>query len=199
MKIPLGTASAEIEVKRSRFVSCAGPLEHPEEVRKAVERTRKAHPGCSHVVWAFLSGAEAERFGMSDDHEPKGTAGRPTLEVLRGSGVTDVLIRTVRYFGGTKLGTGGLVRAYTRAAQEVLARLATEPLVHRETFHLSLDYSAYDRFLNIAEELDALIDDTEFGVRVSIGGRIDAHRADALAARVRDLTNGETTVIYEER
>jgi putative IMPACT (imprinted ancient) family translation regulator len=86
MRVPLGSATAELEVKRSRFLAYADPFDEPDHVKRFVEAMREHHPGCNHVCHAFLSGREGERFGMSDDHEPHGTAGRPMLEVLRGSG-----------------------------------------------------------------------------------------------------------------
>ena len=128
--VPLESRTLELFVKRSRFIAKAEKVSSPEEVKPLVRRRREEHPGCSHVVWAFVTGPPKSRtMGLSDDGEPKGTAGRPVLEVLKGSGITDTLVTVVRFFGGTKLGTGGLVRAYSDAARGVLENIPTEELI----------------------------------------------------------------------
>ena len=106
LKIPDGFSQAECIIKHSRFIGLAGAY-GGDDLKKIISSTRKQYQSCSHVVHAFLSGPEGAVFGKSDDGEPRGTAGRPVLEVLRGSGITDVLVQVVRHFGGTLLGTGG--------------------------------------------------------------------------------------------
>lgn len=198
MNVPVTTSRIEIEIRRSRFISIAGRCDDPPAVRDLIARTRSEHPGCSHVVWAFVSGNEGERFGMSDDHEPKGTAGRPTLEVLRGSGLTNALIQTIRYFGGTKLGTGGLVRAYTQAAQLAVAGLDSEPLVERERFCCRVAYPYYDRFERLSDEFCLVIEATRFGTEVEIAGRLEVSRKQGFSEAIRNLTSGATEVIYPD-
>ena len=120
--VPEERRTAELVVKRSRFIATVGPAASADEARQQVARVRAEHPSATHVVYAFVCGPARELFGMSDDGEPHSTAGRPVLEVLKGTGLTDVLATVVRYFGGTKLGVGGLVRAYGGAAGAVLDR-----------------------------------------------------------------------------
>lgn len=137
MRVPSETRTAEIVVKRSRFIATAFPCGSFGELRQTIERTRKANPGARHTVHAAVIGTQ---FSASDDHEPKNTAGRPVLEVLKRSGLSNIGITVVRYFGGILLGTGGLVRAYTSSAQAALEGLATEDYVPRALFLLSVPY-----------------------------------------------------------
>ena len=111
MKRILEIAETEIEIKKSRFISIAYPVSSLEEVKKRVLETRALHPSATHVVHSAVVGKSGTLYSSSDDREPKNTAGRPSLEVLKGSGITDICVCTVRYFGGTLLGTGGLVKA----------------------------------------------------------------------------------------
>ncbi|MCX7792579.1 MAG: YigZ family protein, partial [Chloroflexaceae bacterium] len=111
--IPAGRARAELLVLNSRFVATAGPAPDVEAAKAFIAAIRQELPGASHHCYAFLAGHGASVIaGMSDDGEPAGTAGRPMLAVLRGSGLGDVVVVVTRYFGGALLGTGGLVRAY---------------------------------------------------------------------------------------
>ena len=126
MRIPTARAEAEIEIKKSRFIAIAIPANSLEDVKKAVQQVRSEHPDATHVVHAAVIGKAGTIYSSSDDKEPKNTAGRPALEVVKGSGITDIAVCIVRYFGGTLLGTGGLVKAYGDSAKEVLKIVPTE-------------------------------------------------------------------------
>lgn len=190
MRGPTDSYSAELVVRRSRFIARGSLLEDSAEAKGRVLETRAEHPGCSHVVWAFLCGQGAETAGMSDDHEPKGTAGRPVLEVIRGSGITNILITVTRYFGGTKLGTGGLVRAYSDAARLVVEGIPTSELIDRRPFLLSLPYDLYEPVRRTLEELGAVVDNEAFTDRVLLEGRIAVAEELALTERVTSITSG---------
>lgn len=194
MRIPAGTAKAEIEIKKSKFIAVAMSASNREEVKEAVSARWKLDPEATHIVWAFRAGAKGDIFGMSDDGEPKGTAGRPVLEVIRGSGVSDLLVMVVRYFGGTKLGTGGLVKAYTEAAQAALTRLATEERILRLPFALLLSYSHYRRGKEILEEAGAAIEEESFAAEVTLRGSIPARSSQQLQQRIADITSGESVI-----
>ena len=118
MQVLLERAEAEIEIKKSKFIAIALPVKTHDDVRNAVSSIRREHPTANHVVHAAVIGKAGTEYSMSDDREPKNTAGRPALEVLKGSGITDIVICIVRYFGGTLLGTGGLVNAYKEDLRE---------------------------------------------------------------------------------
>jgi uncharacterized YigZ family protein len=118
-------ASAEIKVKRSRFIAEVFPVTNAVHARETLKQQKARYAGASHVVHAFITGAQGEVRGMSDNGEPPGTAARPMMNVLGGKECTNILLTVTRYFGGTLLGTGGLARAYGQAAREVLARAET--------------------------------------------------------------------------
>ncbi len=192
MRIPSDEARAELEIKKSKFIAVAGAASGREAVKKAVSRQWELDPEASHIVWAFQAGERGDIFGMSDDGEPKNTAGRPVLEVIKGSGISDLLIMVVRYFGGTKLGTGGLVKAYTEAAQEVLAVLPTEERLLRLPFSLSLHYSRYRRGKELLEEAGATIDEESFAGEVTIRGSLPSPVVGELERKIADLSSGES-------
>lgn len=113
----LGPVRAELTIRRSRFIGCVEPVEGRAAALRRVAELRAEHPQAAHVCWALLAGGES---AANDDGEPGGTAGRPMLEVLRHQDLEGVLATVVRYFGGVKLGAGGLVRAYTDAVAQAL-------------------------------------------------------------------------------
>lgn len=141
------TSTAEIEIRRSRFLAVLCRTDSQEAARTAVAGQRQAHPDARHHCSAFIvevPGAQAiER--SSDDGEPSGTAGMPMLEVLRGSGLTNVTVVVVRWFGGTKLGTGGLVRAYSDAVAAVVAGAPRVRPVSRTLHTLRLGHAEAGR------------------------------------------------------
>lgn len=195
MKVPTGTAQSELEVKRSRFLSYACPVYDPDEVKSALEHLRREHPQASHLVYAFITGDNGTVMGMSDDHEPKNTAGRPALEVLKGSGITNVLVMIIRYFGGTKLGTGGLVKAYTEATQQVLTLLPTEESIPRVHFRLILPYNLYQQAQGILSDCDADELKEEFATEITISGRIPQERFSQASDLISDLSSGSRSLI----
>ena len=108
---------SELVIRKSRFIGCVQPVDGREAAVKIVDELRRLHPGAAHVCWALMAGGQS---AANDDGEPGGTAGRPMLEVLRHQELEGVLATVVRYFGGVKLGAGGLVRAYTDAVAQAL-------------------------------------------------------------------------------
>ncbi|MFP4566518.1 MAG: IMPACT family protein [Spirochaetaceae bacterium] len=195
MYTPTGSHSVERRIRNSRFIARAEPLADPGSVKARVEALRAANPGCAHVVHAFSVGAEHNRiFGMSDDGEPHGTAGRPIIDVLKGSNVTNCLITVVRYFGGTKLGTGGLVRAYAGVAKEVLGGTAVETLVAKRRFSVAVPYELYEPVKRILLDAAADIEAEEFTETVRLEGRLPVGAAGGCAAAVRDATSGAVSL-----
>src|SRR5262245_14505367 len=143
--VPAAPASVEIRVVNSRFIARAASSASVEAARAIIADVRAQMPDASHHVYAYIVGHGATTMlGMSDDGEPPGTAGRPVMAVLRGSGLGDITLVVTRYFGGTLLGTGGLVRAYGDAAKAVLALVPREEKVERRTLALTLPYAAYE-------------------------------------------------------
>jgi len=131
---------------------------------------------------------------MSDDGEPHGTAGRPALDVLKGSDITNCLVTVVRYFGGTKLGTGGLVRAYAGATREVLAGVPVEELVEKRRFSVSVPYELYEPVRKVLLEAAAEIENEEFTEIVRVEGKLPADAAASCSETLREATSGAVSL-----
>ncbi|MBO5564357.1 MAG: YigZ family protein [Lachnospiraceae bacterium] len=141
----LKAGEGEIEEKASRFLGLAAPVKSEAEAEEILTSVRKAHYKARHHCYAFILGEDGARRRSSDDGEPSGTAGLPILNVIDGSGCTDTLIVVTRYFGGTLLGTGGLVRAYTRAAQEALNATEIVEMCACVQMQVTIPYTDHDR------------------------------------------------------
>ncbi len=198
MRIPSQSAAAEIEIKKSRFIALASRVDSADQAKQELKTAWEAHPQASHIVYAFQVGKRGDIFGLSDDGEPHGTAGRPVLEVVKGSGISNLLIMVVRYFGGTKLGTGGLVKAYTGAAQEVLAVLPTEELIQKRRFFISLPYSLYEKVRMLLESHAADIEGEEFLTEVILTGKLPLPEADTVQQALLELSAGKLQLEFIE-
>ena len=181
---------AELLVRKSRFLAEATPVESAEAARELCRERKRIYVGGNHVVFAFICGPQGGVMGCSDDGEPSGTAGRPVLEVLKGSGITNVLLTVTRWFGGTLLGTGGLVRAYTESAQLALADAPTTELVPVTQFTLALSYLQYETVRRRFPEFAAEITGEKFAEGVTVSGVIPSSNFAAFSGTIRDLTAG---------
>jgi uncharacterized YigZ family protein len=191
LREPTGTAAAELIVRRSRFLARGERVASVADAEAALAHVRADHPDANHVVYAYLIGDErSEQAGVSDAGEPKGTAGRPVMEILRGSGIRDVLLTVVRYFGGTKLGTGGLVHAYGDAARAVLERLPTRERVERVTLTCSLPYELLERGLQSIAAAGGTVTDERYGTAVVLVWEMPGEAVESLRAAIRDLSRG---------
>ena len=144
-----------------------------------------------HIVYAFLTGPGAEQMGCSDDGEPSGTAGRPVLTVLKNSGLTNVVLTVARWFGGIKLGTGGLVRAYTEAAQAVLAVAETGEFTLCREAVFELSYAAYEQARREFAALEFAVTAESFGTLVRVEGSLPEKKWPLLREKLRDLSGGK--------
>lgn len=194
MKILKSKVEAETVVKGSRFLAEAIPCQKQEEARAILKAQKEKYADATHVVHAFVLGKAGEVMGMSDDGEPGGTAGRPVLDVLKGSGATDIMLTVTRWFGGTLLGTGGLVKAYGGAAKELLSQCqeigALEEYVPKKEFSFECDYALYKSVKRAFEDfaIDGLSE--EYTDKVKASGKIPVGQYDALAARLKDVSKG---------
>jgi uncharacterized YigZ family protein len=199
MKQPEKPARFEFEVKRSRFIAEIDACTDRETAEGVIGRKRLDHPDAAHVVYAFSIGDTNNRqFGMSDDGEPKGTAGRPALEVLKGSGVTDCVLTIVRYFGGTKLGTGGLVHAYGDAAKGCFAALTTKEKRDLVTISLTVPYPLHETVRSVLEANGVNICEETFTESVAIAGWADRDRLSAIQKQIYDVSRGTIDIISED-
>ena len=152
----------------------------------------------THVVHAFIIGDTGGIMGMSDDGEPSGTAGRPVLDVLKGSGITNILLTVTRYFGGTLLGTGGLVHAYSGGAKDVLALARTEPLVKKTDFVFSIPYDKYENVKRSMSKYHICNIAEDFQTDITISGTIYECEAKDFSAHIFDMTQGKSSVIFQQ-
>ena len=198
--IPAARHRAEIVVRRSRFVASAAPTASVAEARAFIDAIRAELPDAGHHVYAFAIGhGSSVIHGMSDDGEPAGTAGRPTLAVVAGSGLGDLCLVTSRYFGGVKLGTGGLVKAYTEAAQALLEGLPRGIHETTEQVAIHLSYAQYDTVKRLCEAHAAEIEDEAFGAAVTLRARLAVDRIAALAADLAEASAGSVDLRRIER
>ncbi len=183
-------ATAEITVKRSRFIAEASPVTSLEEVRERVAETRRRYSDATHVVHAAVVGKSGTLYSSSDDREPKNTAGRPALKVLKGSGITNICVCIIRYFGGTLLGTGGLVKAYGDSVKEVLKTAETEDLVDYTPFSLTLPYDIYTPVRAAVEKHKCTSLTEEFDTSVRIKGAISTALIESFTKEIGDWGQG---------
>lgn len=193
MKVLKEERKAELIVKKSRFIAIAKTCSNPAEVKKIVDETRAQYPDATHVVHAAVMG---NQFSFSDDHEPKNTAGRPALEVLKGSGITNIIVLIIRYFGGTLLGTGGLVKAYGDSTKLVLDGIQTEELVEKTPFSMTIGYEMYESTKRILASVNADSVKEDFGTEITISGQIPVSAKDSLVSQISDLSNGRRQVSF---
>jgi uncharacterized YigZ family protein len=193
--IPAGPARAEIRVSNSRFIASASACATVEAARAFIASVRAAMPDASHHVYAYIVGHGATTtLSMTDDGEPPGTAGRPVMAVLRGSGLGDVVLVITRYFGGTLLGTGGLVRAYGDAAKAVLAILPRAEKIERRALSVALPYAAYESARRLVAAHAGSIEDEAFAADVSLRVSLPLAQVAAFAAELAEATAGQARV-----
>ena len=197
MLVPTSCAACETLIKGSRFLAEAFPVESQGGAREKIREQKKKHADATHVCHAFVLGKNAEVMGMSDDGEPGGTAGRPMLDILKGRGVTNILVTVTRWFGGTLLGTGGLVRAYAGGAKDVLERCGLEELVEKTAFSLSCGYPQHQIVRRALDGFPVAGLSESFAERVSLIGKIPATDFSRLAEAVFRATNGQVRVEAE--
>lgn len=191
-----GPFVAETVVSRSRFLVTLARAESEDEAAAVVARVASAYPDATHHCHAFLIGppGETSRMGMSDAGEPSGTAGRPMLQALVHGGVGDVVAVCSRWFGGTKLGTGGLVRAYGGAVKEALAAAPRTMRVDWIHARLAFDYSRLEALRRVYARHEVEVLSEAFTERVSHELRLPAERRAGFADAVRDETSGQVLV-----
>ena len=193
--IPAGESSSELVEKHSRFIAQCFGIASEKDAKEIVKRLWEQHPGARHIVWALVIGEKnSQNMGMSDDGEPKGTAGRPVLNVLSGSGITNVLCTVVRYFGGTLLGTGGLVRAYSQSAKDAIEKLPTKPLVKETSFAFQIGYDIYDSIKYLLKKYDVHILDENFAEAIKIKAVVKESQFADVENEILQLTAGKTKI-----
>ncbi len=184
-----GTATAEIEEKRSRFIANASFVDNEQAALDFLANIRAQHRTARHNVYAYVL-REGNRVRYSDDGEPAKTAGLPVLEAIQHSGVTDCIIVVTRYFGGTLLGTGGLVRAYTASATAALQQAKIVTVRSCVSVEITVDYSLYERAVLLFQGAGARLEEPVFSDKVALKGILPAGEEAPLAIALQELTRG---------
>ena len=189
--VPAHEIRGELTVSNSRFISTLTPAFSVGDAKTFIQRIKAEFPDASHHVTVYLIGhGDSETAHCSDAGEPSGTAGRPALAVLRGSGLGDVAVVIARYFGGTKLGTGGLVRAYSEAVRMVVEAVPRAEKVLTHTVMLAFPYTYLERVrLLVATQNGTVLGET-FAAEVTLTARLTVEKLPAFQSALSDLTRG---------
>ena len=182
--------------KRSRFIGYIKPVETEAEARAFVEEIKKRHYDARHNCWCYLL-REGGVVRYSDDGEPQGTAGQPMLGVFEKEGITDLVCVVTRYFGGILLGTGGLLRAYTKGAKDALDAAGVSVVRRWVRQLVPCTYSLYERLKQETERFGAVIEDTEYGADIVLTVLVPEEQSDAYAARILDFTAGTVETLVD--
>lgn len=189
--VPKCQARSEYRASNSRFIATLARVSSTDEARAFIQSIRSEMPDASHHVYAFKVGyGSSVSEGMSDDGEPSGTSGPPVLAVLRGADIGDAVIVVTRYFGGTKLGTGGLVSAYKGAAKAVLNDAKMEPKIDWVTMKIVIPYNMAQPLRSIVEHFEGVLDQEDFGAEITWTLKIPEEAVEAFCAQVKDATAG---------
>lgn len=193
--VPAAETRVQMRVSNSVFIATAARADTVEVARAFIQRIRQEHAKATHNVYAFVIGHGASVVeGCHDDGEPGGTAGRPVLAVLRGSGLGDVVVVVTRYFGGTKLGAGGLVRAYGDAARMALEALPRTLKVELRELELTCPYGYYAAVRRLIEQFGGQVVDEQFAAEVYVRLSLVAEDAAPFSRAVSEATGGQVTV-----
>lgn len=184
--------------KKSRFIATIEPVETVEEAEQFIERIKKKYWDARHNCHAFTVGEDMPLSRCSDDGEPSGTAGKPMLEVLLGKELHNTAVVVTRYFGGTLLGTGGLVRAYTQAVQEGLSHCKTVEKCAGCLFHLDMDYTDLGKVQYQLAEMKIHIKETEYGEKVQMEILIPRTEIEQVKKKLTEATFGKIGIVQGE-
>ncbi len=190
-RIPAQKTRSEIMVVNSRFITTAAPTFNVDEAKAFIQEVKQEFSDATHNVPAFLIGYGASVTAhCSDDGEPSGTAGKPALAVLQGSGLGDIVVVVTRYFGGTKLGTGGLVRAYTDSVKSVLEVLPLAEKVPTFTVMIAVPYPLFDQTRLLVKKYDGKTLDEDFAADVTITAQFLQEKVDLFNQELSELSRG---------
>lgn len=190
-----GESESEIVINRSRFITALVPVDSAEQAFEEIKRISKKYSDATHNCYAFVSNRENTEQRFSDDGEPQGTAGIPMLEVLKKRNFRMTLAVVTRYFGGVKLGAGGLVSAYSRSVSEALDNARIARYDFAKYYEVSCDYSDFRR---LSDEIAkcAQVTSTEYGEDVATAFAVPEKDAEALIEKLTDLSFGKASITY---
>lgn len=191
------TSHVEYEDRRSVFIGEAAPVETEAQALAFLDAVKKKYPDAKHHVYAYVLRADNTR-RFSDDREPQGTAGLPVLESITKRGYTDTVVVVTRYFGGTLLGTGGLVRAYTEAATQALSAAAPAVFARYAVLSFSVSYSDFQRLGALAEQVGFRMGEVSYADAVTVHGSIRVEKVELLSEKLSELSGGKIKILKED-
>lgn len=198
-KVITSEGTGEIVEKKSRFIATAFKVESAKEAEEKIAEVSKKYWDARHNCYAYVIGANGETTKCSDNGEPSGTAGKPILEVINGSGITNVLIIVTRYFGGVLLGTGGLVRAYTQAAQAAIAASEVGEVVYAQKLTVVVGYNMINNVQYFFSQNDINVRDSRYEAHVQFDICIRESDVDKIKAGLTQKTEGQLEFIEGEK
>jgi len=196
-RIPADFHQVEESIKRSRFIATVAHAPDTETAKAFIDMIKAEHPDATHNCWAFAAGppGDTARVGMSDDGEPHGTAGKPMLNTLLHGDVGEIAVVVTRYFGGTKLGTGGLVRAYSGMVQKALETLPTKEMVETADLTAAIPYPAVTLFKRMLPDFEAEVLEETFAADASFTLRMPVEHVEGFTLRLSELTDGKGAIL----
>ena len=192
----LGESVAEYTEKRSRFIAIARHCDTEEEALAFIDEMRSKYWDARHNVFAYSVGNSAR---FSDDGEPHGTAGKPMMDVITGEELRDLAVVVTRYFGGVLLGTGGLVRAYSKATKDALTSAQRAEMIPCTVYETQCEYSDHARLLNLLENSDAQIGETDFGAMVTVRYSLKSADTDRFLKSLTETFSARIEAVEIER
>lgn len=190
--IPAELVCFSEEVKKSRFITLLAHTCGVEAAKLYIQDVKRQHPAARHHCWAFVAGSpsDSQQLGFSDDGEPAGTAGKPILGHLMGSNVGEITAVVVRYYGGIKLGTGGLVKAYGSSVQQALKQLVRLQKIPQMEYSLHCDYGQIAMVESLLQQVGGKILQSDYGIAVVLRLALPAAEAASITVRLYDLSRG---------
>lgn len=183
---------SEQTIEKSRFITTIAPSDTAEKAKSVIERVSKQNPFATHNCYAYIvreNGVVKMKFG--DDGEPQGTAGLPMLESLKQNGLENVVAVVTRYFGGIKLGAGGLIRAYSSSVSAGIKNADVVRAVLCDIIFVETDYDFYNTVLRVFSECGATVKNSEFGDRVRVSARVEKNKAETLKNKIIENSKGK--------
>lgn len=184
----------EVVEKKSRFIAQIFPIKTEEEALQLLARVRKKHYDARHNCFAYVLGDNNETERCSDDGEPSGTAGRPMMDVITGRGIHNVLVVVTRYFGGTLLGTGGLVRAYSAAVKEGLSDCVIVEKIRGFAVKVTADYTDVGKIQHIAASRELSEESSEYGEKAEFVYLVPAEKVEGVEQEITEKTGGKSRI-----
>nr|WP_257608987.1 YigZ family protein [Oenococcus oeni] len=187
-------STKELIIKKSRFIADIYPLKEEQEAKKIIENIRQKNPNANHIAFAYTVGLNQKIQRMSDNGEPVGTAGKPVLDSITKNNLINVLITVTRYFGGIKLGAGGLIRAYSQSASQTIENARLTTLVNYDRLQLTFEYSLIDKLKYFIEKQKAAVMETNYQTKVQAVILVETSDSKNFQKRLINLFSGRIIV-----